>query len=212
VEIGPGTSPDTVTVRTVLTTTLSPPPAELWPVLTRPEELLRWYGPVLGELAPGGEFTVAGGGGEVLTAAAPHELRLAWGPRGARSPLAIRLDPEDDGTTALQIAHEVTLATATFDTYGPGAWAVGWDIALLGLAAHTGGWSQGLDESVPAPDATWLTSGQGADFVRAWSIRWAAASVAAGTADADARRGEIATCTAYGVPHPSAATTSTRGS
>jgi uncharacterized protein YndB with AHSA1/START domain len=190
--------------RTSLMTQLALAPADLWPMITDPDQLARWYGPIEGDLREGGRFTAAGGtGGRIETVEAPHLLGLAWGPDDAAGPLVLRLDPTDDGTTELVLEHTVELDPQVFEQFGPGAWALGWDIALLGLAGFSSGWSQDPALAVPTPTPIWLASPEGAEYVRAWSIRWAAASVAAGTDEETARRGEAQTSAAYGaVPQP----------
>jgi uncharacterized protein YndB with AHSA1/START domain len=186
-------------VRTTLVTQLALAPADLWPMITDPSLLARWYGPVGGDLREGGRFTAAGGtGGRIETVEAPHLLELSWGPEEASGPLVLRLDPTDEGTTELALSHTVTLDPDVFAQYGPGAWALGWDIALLGLAGFSNGWAQDPQMAVPTPTPVWLASPAGAEYVRAWSIRWAAASVAAGTDEDLARRGEAASSAAYG--------------
>lgn len=189
-----------VRVETSLTTTFGASPAELWPLLTRAPRLARWYGPVTGRLVEGGEFsTVAGAHGRILEVEAPHRLHLTWEYADRVDDLQISLDPQDDGTSEFRIIHRGDVPRETFDAYGPGAMAIGWDIAVLGLAAATGGW-RALRLDVPAPGPVWLASEEGQSWVRAWSIRWAAASVAAGTDDEVARHAEMETTRAYGVP------------
>lgn len=188
-----------VRLRTRLSSNFALAPAQLWPQLTRPEELLRWYGPVTGDLREGGTYSAAGGaGGRILEVAAPHKLSLSWEYGQSVDDLLIRLDPEDDGTTELSLTHTSEVPREIFEAYGPGASALGWEIALLGLAAHSGGWTHSCHEPVPTPGPQWMAGPEGSRFVRAWSIRWAAASIAAGTDEDLARAGELATSTAYG--------------
>lgn len=193
------TSGEVVRARLALTTNLAVPPAQLWPRLTDPAQLAQWYGPVTGDLREGGRYRAAGGaGGGILEVSAPHKLSLTWEYGTNVDDLLIRLDPEDDGTTEMSLFHRCEMRPEVFEQYGPGASALGWEIALLGLAAHTGGWSRTCHDAVPTPGPMWLAGPEGARFVRAWSIRWAAASVAAGADEELARRWEIATATAYG--------------
>ncbi|MCS6712274.1 SRPBCC domain-containing protein [Brachybacterium sp. EF45031] len=190
---------DRLHVRTTLRTNLAVPAARVWPLLTDPAELATWYGPVQGDLREGGAFTALGGAsGRILRVEEPHRLSLTWEYAGQADPLELFLDPEDDGTTELRLVHEVTMAQEVFDRFGPGATAVGWDLALLGLAARTEGWRTTCQALVPVPGPAWLVSEEGREYVRAWSIRWAAASIAAGTDETAARRAEAETTRAYG--------------
>lgn len=202
-----------------LRTTLGGAPSELWPELTEADRLAQWYGPV--EIDPAetdsaesepaaadatpeadgaGERafrTIGGARGRVLAAVPPHQLDLTWEYADNVDRLEIRLDPEEDGTSRLTLQQIARLPEATFDAYGPGAVGIGWDIAILGFVARTGAWRE-LRLDVPVASPAWLASSEGADMVRAWSIRWAAASVAAGTDEDAARRAENETTRAYG--------------
>ncbi|MFC7374011.1 SRPBCC domain-containing protein [Brachybacterium sp. GCM10030267] len=188
-------------VRTVLTltTNITRAPAQLWPLLTRPDQLARWFGPVAGDLREGGRFEAPEGAvGRILHVEAPHKISLTWDRGGAEDPLLIRLDPEDDGTTELRVRHTTLIERDEFDRVGPGLAAVDWEIALLALAALTDGWRASCLLDVPTPTPAWLDSAEGAEHVRAWSVRWAAEAIAAGVDETTARRGEAATASAYG--------------
>lgn len=181
-----------------LTTNITRSPAQLWPLLTRPELLAGWFGPVVGELREGGAFEAPRGArGRVLAVEAPHRISLTWEHGGSIDPLLIRLDPEDDGTTSLLLRHTRLVPREEFERVGPGLGAVHWEIALLALAAETDGWRASCLLDVPVPTPQWLGGEQGIEHVRAWSVRWAAEAIAAGVDEAAARRGEAATTRAY---------------
>jgi uncharacterized protein YndB with AHSA1/START domain len=195
---------DAIGVTSTLSTNLAPAPVRLWPLLTDPAQLVQWYGPVTGDLREGGSFRAPAAGGRVLEVEAPHALHLTWEYEGSQDDLLLRLDPVDDGSTALELVHTTAMGPGVFAQFGPGALAVGWDLALLGLAAYSRGWEDMCGHRVPLPTPQWLASEEGSGFVRAWSIRWAAASTAAGTDPDQARQGEIATTSAYGGASPAA--------
>lgn len=177
-----------------LTTNIARSPAQLWPLLTRPVELALWFGQVTGGLYEGGRFQAPGGvEGRVLQVEEPHRLELTWRQGAGEDPLLLRLDPEDDGTTLLGLRHTTLLDAAEFERSGPAPAALGWEIALLALAAHTDGWRDTCLLPAPTPTAGWLRGPQGAHYVRAWSVRWAAAALAAGVEERIVRRGEIET-------------------
>ncbi|WP_245822614.1 hypothetical protein [Brachybacterium avium] len=111
--------------------------------------------------------------------------------------MLLRLDPEDDGTTLLMLRHSAMLDAEDFARTGPGALALGWEIALLALAAHTDGWQATCLAPIPVPTPHWLHGPQGARHVRAWSVRWAAEAVAAGVEERTARQGESETVRRY---------------
>lgn len=189
---------DQVRIAITLSTHLDAAPARVWPMLTDIQQLATWYGQVEGDLSEGGRFrTMRGASGRVLEIEAPHKLSLTWEVGDAVDPLLIRLDPEDDGTTLLRLRHTVLMPRERFEEYGPGYAAIGWEIALLALAAATGAWEPSCGHQVPAPTPDWLASADGAAHLRAWSIRWAAEAVAAGVDEQLARRGEDSTIAAH---------------
>lgn len=181
-----------------LTTNIARAPAQLWPLLTDPEHLAGWFGPVTGELREGGRFAAPHGAhGSVFQVEPPHLISLTWEQDGAVDPLLIRLDPEDDGTTSLRLRHTTLSEPERFDRIGPGLRALDWEIALLRLAAVTDGWRTSCLTDVPTPTPEWLAGPEGRELLRAWSVRWAAEAVAAGVDEDTARQGERATTSAY---------------
>lgn len=189
-------------VRTVitLTTTLDQAPAQLWPMLSRLDRLAQWYGPVTGDLREGGRLQLPGGVAcRILEVEAPHKMTLAVTPLPGTDPepLMIRLDPEDDGSTALRLAHTAMIGAQTMSRYGPGLVAVGWELELLRLAAATDGWRAACLRDVPVPTVQWLAGQEGGEHLRAWAVRWAAEAMAAGVHEQTARRGERETVDAY---------------
>lgn len=189
-------------VRTALTvtTTLGQAPAQLWPMLTRRDRLAQWCGPVSGDLREGGRLQLPGGVGcRIFEVDAPHKMKLAITPRPGSEPepLTIRLDPEDDGSTSLRLAHTAMIGAQTMMGHGPGLVAIGWELALLRLAAATDGWRAVCLRDVPVPTAQWLAGQEGGEHVRAWAVRWAAQAIAAGVDEQTARRGERETVDSY---------------
>lgn len=182
-----------------LTTNLAVPPARLWPLLADPAQRARWCDTVTGALAEGERLDGPGGAhGRVLGVQEPHRIELTWGGDGPQEPLRIRLDPEDDGTTALQLRRTLEREAQELETVGAGALALRWELAVLALAAHTDGWRDSCLQTPPVPTADWLRGAEGAAHVRAWSVRWAAAALAAGVEESVVRRGEQETVRRYG--------------
>ncbi len=184
-----------------LSTHFSVAPARLWPHLTDAEHLRIWYGEVLGDLAEGAPFRVGSMRGTVLELEEPHKLSLTLERGDTSDALLVQLDPEDDGTTELRLRHTAQIPRDVFDQFGSGYLAIDWEIALLSLAAATGGWAGCGATKVPAPTDAWLASPEGADHLRAWSIRWAAEAVAAGLDETLARETEAETTRAGTSPH-----------
>jgi uncharacterized protein YndB with AHSA1/START domain len=81
---------------------------DLWDACTNPERLRRWYTPVTGDLRVGGTFAQTNmGSGTILECDAPHVLRLSLG--SGVDEIELRLSPEADGTTRLELQHATTL-------------------------------------------------------------------------------------------------------
>src|SRR5699024_3166164 len=80
-------------------------------------------------------------------------------------PLLVQLDPEDDGTTRLVLRHTALLDAEEFARTGPGSLALGWELALLALAAHTDGWHASCLVPVPSPGPDWLHGPEGGTYV-----------------------------------------------
>lgn len=173
------------------------PAGDLWPLLSTTDGLLRWYGPVAGDLRVGGRFQAPGGmSGTVVSASAPHLLELTWEYGDQADALTLSLDPDDVGQCSLRLDHQLTLPRTVFEEYGPGAVALGWEIALLGFLRQASLLS-GDACAMPAPTPAWLGSEQGAQTVRGWAIRWAGAAVAAGVDEELAKLQEARTVAAY---------------
>src|SRR5699024_6839103 len=129
----------------------------------------------------------------ILQVQEPHRLGLTWrrGAEGAEEdPLLVQLDPEDDVTTRLVLRHTALLDAEEFARTGPGSLALGWELALLALAAHTDGWHATRLVPVPSPGPDSLHGPTGGTYVRSRSARWAAQAVAAGVNEAAARQGD----------------------
>lgn len=185
---------DHVRTTIILSTILDTAPAQLWPLLTAPDRLRTWYGPVAGDFSEHGTLrTATGADVQVLEVEAPHKLSLAWRSGGSDDPVLIRLDPEDDGSCELRLRHATLMPRSDFDRCGPGIVAIGWEVALLALAAATDAWRAGCLIAAPAPTAHWLAGPEGRAHVRAWAVRWAAEAVAAGVDERVARAGEAET-------------------
>ena len=76
---------------------------------------------------------------------------------------------------------------------GPGATGVGWDAGFAGLSAYLE-----MGRQIPLEEGEmWFVSPEGRAFSSGSSARWADASIAAGTPEAEARTAETATTAFY---------------
>ena len=192
-------------VRLTLTTPLDLAPARLWPLLSTPEGLATWFGPVQGDLSEGGRFRAPAAAGSLLAATgtdpvegsvlaveAPHRLVMSWERGGPVDPVTFRLGPEDDGPAALVPTHTPDRVRAELEESGPGVWALPWELALLAFAAVTDGWRSTCLARPEAPDAPWLARAAGHETLEGWAVRWAAEGLAAGLDEQQVRRAESA--------------------
>lgn len=180
---------------------------DLWDAVTNPERLPRWFAPVRGDLELGGRYQVEGNaGGTIETCEPPRRFSVTWEFGEQTSWVAVTVGPDGDGAR-LELEHSAVLdptdeEQVTFwETYGPGAGGVGWDLAFLGLGLHLGSGAT-MD---PAAAEAWPTSPEGVAYVTACSQRWGEVNVAAGTPREDAQAAAARTTAFYtGQPDPTA--------
>lgn len=154
---------------------------DLWDAVTHPERLPRWFAPIEGDLALGGRYQLTGHAGGTITACeAPRQFDITWEFDGSMSWLGLRLAPQAAQRTQLTLHHIVPM-NVHWETYGPGATGVGWELALLGLVLHLAEPHTSLD-----PEAFFAMPETPA-FVRGSSSAWGDAHIAAGKNPAQAR-------------------------
>lgn len=151
-------------------------PEDTWSALTDPSRIARWFMPISGDLRVGGSFQLEGNAsGDIIECEQPRRFRVTFG--GETSFLEVRLAPDDDGATMLELEHTVPLEMAQS---GAGALWVGpgWDGGLLALGLHLAG--EVAEDPVAAansPEALAFSE----ESVRAWT----ATVEASGTATAE---------------------------
>lgn len=151
--------------------------ADLWDAVTSAERLERWFAPVRGDLRLGGSYQVEGNAGGVVQACEPpHRFTATWVMGEPASLIDVRVEPVDAGHARLRLIHSGQLDSGFWQTYGPGALGVGWDLGLLGLSLHLG-----TGTGRPPDVDAWGASAQARRFMTGSSRRWVAAAVAAGT-------------------------------
>jgi uncharacterized protein YndB with AHSA1/START domain len=181
--------------RTVIISQVYAAPVEdVWDACTNPERIPRWFLPVSGDLRLGGRYQLEGNAGGIIERCDPPESFAAtWEFGGETTWIEVRLTPQLDIRTRLQIEHIALADAQRWAEFGPGAVGVGWDMALFGLAGHL---SAG-PAVTPGAGAAWLASAEGSQFVSLSSDRWSAANAAAGTDEAAARAAADRTTAAY---------------
>ena len=187
----------TVTVSRVYDT----PPEDLWDACTDPARIARWFLPISGDLRLGGRYALEGNAsGTIERCEPPHRVDATWEYGGQISWIELRLEPESDGRTRLELEHIAHVEDELWAQFGPGATGVGWDQCILGLTLH-------LTDPAALPERdeveAWQTSDEGRQFAGLSSERWAEASIAAGT-DAGAAHAAAARTTDFYTGEPAA--------
>ena len=164
---------------------------DLWDAVTNSERLPRWFAPVSGDLEAGGRYQVEGNAGGVITECEPpSRFALTWEFGEDASWVEVSVADEGAGRARLTLTHTMR-PSEHWDTYGPGATGVGWELGLLGLALHL------ADPAAPKPDeAAFAASPDGRAFIAGSSRGWERAAVAAG-ADPGAARMAAKRTTAF---------------
>lgn len=169
--------------------------ADVWDAVTSPERIARWFMPVSGELKVGGRYQLEGNaGGEILECVEPERLRVSWlyGPDPGFSEVEVRLTPENEERTVLELEHVAVVPDDFWDQFGPGAVGVGWDLGLYGLALHLAGGGLSKEEA-----ATWHTTPEGSAFITGSGEGWGEAYAASGADQETATRTAAATIAFY---------------
>ena len=150
--------------------------ANLWDAVTNGERIPRWFAPVIGDLELGGRYQVEGNADGVVTECARlSHFALTWEFAGDVSWVEVNVSEEGASGAKLSLTHTAILSEH-WDTYGPGAVGVGWEMGFLGLAFHIS------DPTAPKPDEEeFATSPDGKAFITGSSEGWAQAAIAAGT-------------------------------
>ena len=162
---------------------------DLWDAITSAERLKRWFAPVSGEFRLGGRYRIEGNASGIVTRCEPpRALELTWEFGGGVSWLEVSLREMGDATR-LELRH-IAPIDSHWETYGPGATGVGWDLGLMGLARH---FENPAAERPPEADTAWISSSEAKHFMALSAADWARADVAAGADDASARAAAEAT-------------------
>jgi uncharacterized protein YndB with AHSA1/START domain len=131
-EVSRRQGPDGEEVAVLIRRSYDAPNAEVWDALTDPERMKRWFYPVSGDFRVGGTFQLEGNaGGEIRRCEPPRLLEVTFG--GPTSLVELRLSPDGEDRTMLELEHTVPIALAMS---GAGSLYVGpgWDGAAVRLS------------------------------------------------------------------------------
>lgn len=172
-----------------LARTYDAPIDDVWSACTEADRIGRWMLPVTGDLRVGGSYQLEGNaGGDILECEPPTRFKITWifGDPGPDpfSEVEVRLAATPEGGTTLTLTHIAVVPPEFWDSYGPGAVGVGYDLALIGLAAHLRGIELGKPEDADGnPEMR--------DYMTRSAARWGEADEASGVApDIAAARAE----------------------
>lgn len=166
---------------------------DLWNALTDPERLARWFLPVTGELRLGGTYQLEGNAGGTVTACdPPRSFAASWEFGGGVSWIEAELTSLDAKSTRFTLRH-IAYPEEHWETYGPAATGIGWELGLVGLARHlrTG------EANDAAQFEAWSMGSEGLAFMRTSGEAWCAAQIAAGGDAAHARASSERTIAFY---------------
>lgn len=136
---------------------------------------MRFFSPVRGDLKLGGRFNVEGNADGTITNCFPFKsFSATWELAGEVSWRELQIKPLDDIQSQLSLTH-VCPIDKHWETYGPGAGGVGWDLCLIGLEAHL------LNKNFSLSDGEeLLSSTEGYSFIVGASESWSRAAVDSG--------------------------------
>lgn len=162
---------------------------DLWDACTTPERIARWFLPVSGDLRAGGTYQLEGNaGGRIEACEPPRHLRLTWVFGEQQSLLEVDVAGLAGDRAQLRLRHTVP-DDDHWRQFGPGATGVGFELALLGLAAHLAG--RAIDPAALAG------SPEMAEVMRAGAEAWGRAHAESGVPAEVARAAAERTRAAY---------------
>jgi hypothetical protein len=142
----------------------------------------------------GGHYQIEGNASGTIERCEPLKTFTAtWEYGGSVSWIELRLNPEHEGHTRLELEHIVSADDERWAEFGPGALGIGWDMAFLGLANHLLSGDQADREDA----ANWIPSPDGRRFISDSGELWRDADVAAGATAPEAREAAARCKAAY---------------
>ena len=155
---------------------------DLWDAVSSATRIPRWFMPISGRLEVGGHYQLEDNAGGTITACeAPLRVALTWEFGGDVSWVEVDLAADGPGQARLTLTHTARLSEH-WNTYGPGAVGVGWEMGFMGLALHLA-----QPAAAKLDEAEFAASPAGRTYIRGCSDGWGDAAIAAGTDPDDAR-------------------------
>ena len=164
---------------------------DLWDAVTNADRIPRWFLPISGNLELGGSYQLEGNAGGRITVCKPQlHYAITWEFGGLISWVHVRVSDDEPGHARFTLTHTAHHSDH-WDTYGPGATGVGFEMGLLGLAMHL------TDPNQPKPDPLeFAMSPDGKALITGSGQAWGEAAIAAG-ANPDLARAAAARTIAF---------------
>ena len=164
---------------------------DLWDAVTHAERIPRWFLPITGNLELGGSYQLEGNaGGRVTACQPPSRYAITWEFGGIVTWVDVRVSAEGPDHARFTITHTAHHSDH-WDTFGPGATGVGFEMGLLGLAMHL------EDPDQPKPDPLeFARSRDGKALITGSGRAWGEAAIAAG-ADPELARAAASSTIAF---------------
>ena len=181
-----------------VTQTYAAGPEDVWDACTNPSRIPRWFMPITGDLKLGGKYQLEGNaGGTIERCDPPKSFFVTWEFNEQVSWLEVRVVPETEGKTRVELEHIAHADEDLWAQFGPGAVGIGWDMAMLGLAQHL---SKAESKVTPENAAAWTMSPEGIEFMSESAERWYTADVTGGRDEQTARDAADRVRAAYTTP------------
>ena len=164
---------------------------DLWDAVTSAERIPRWFLPITGDLELGGSYQLEGNaGGRITACRPPARYAMTWEFGGFVTWVDVGVSAEGPGHARFTVTHTAH-HSEHWDTFGPGATGVGFEMGLLGLYMHLTVPDQPRPDPMEfamSPDGKALLTGSG--------HAWGAAAIDAG-ADPELARASAARTIAF---------------
>ena len=165
---------------------------DLWDAVTSADRIPHWFLPITGNLELGGTYQLEGNaGGRITACQPPSSYAITWEFGGFVTWVDVQVAAEGIDHARLTITHTAH-HSEHWDTFGPGATGVGFEMGLLGLYMHL------TDPDQPRPDPLeFAMSPDGKALLTGSGHAWGEAAIAAGADPGLARAAAARTIAFY---------------
>ena len=167
-------------------------PDDLWDAVTSAERIPHWFLPISGNLELGGSYQLEGNAGGRITACTPRShYSITWEFGGFVTWVDADVAAEGPDRARFTITHTAH-HSEQWDTFGPGATGVGFEMGLLGLDMHL------TDPDQPKPDPLeFAMSRDGKALLTGSGRAWGETAIAGGAEPELARAAAASTIAFY---------------